>query len=144
MRHKPPEATEVCSRRKKSPVSYIHIASLRWRCSRSSVRPRIQFNDSSYKTTKDIPDFVVPRGDEREALSSRPERAARRATDGTGTPAAHPWRKRRGAQRRRCDRLAGAPVDIDEHRDGKQQREDGDERLVTVRRKSSTANGSRG
>ncbi len=60
VRYKLPEATEVQKLEKKSLVSYIHIgqpSQAKW-----GTAPRIQLNDS-YKTTKDILDFVAAERD---------------------------------------------------------------------------------
>ena len=59
VRYKLPEATEVQKLEKKSLVSYIHIGqpSLVMQA-KFGTAPRIQLNDS-YKTTKDILDFVA-------------------------------------------------------------------------------------
>ena len=64
--YKLPEATEVQKLEKKSLVSYIHIGqpSLAMQA-KFGTAPRIQLNDS-YKTTKDILDFVAA---ERDKLS---------------------------------------------------------------------------
>ena len=66
VRYKLPEATEVQKLEKKSLVSYIHIGqpSLVMQA-KFGTAPRIQLNDS-YKTTKDILDFVAA---ERDKLS---------------------------------------------------------------------------
>ena len=66
VRYKLPEATEVQKLEKKSLVSYIHIGqpSLAMQA-KFGTAPRIQLNDS-YKTTKDILDFVAA---ERDNLS---------------------------------------------------------------------------
>ena len=66
VRYKLPEATEVQKLEKKSLVSYIHIGqpSLAMQA-KFGTAPRIQLNDS-YKTTKDILDFVAA---ERDKLS---------------------------------------------------------------------------
>ena len=57
--YKLPEATEVQKLEKKNLVSYIHVGvpSLNMQ-SKFGTAPRIQLNDS-YKTTKDILDFVA-------------------------------------------------------------------------------------
>ena len=64
--YKLPEATEVQKLEKKNLVSYIHIGtpSLHLQ-SKFGAAPRIQLNDS-YKTTKDILDFIAA---ERDNLS---------------------------------------------------------------------------
>ena len=69
VRYKLPEATEVQKLEKKSLVSYIHIGqpSLVMQA-KFGTAPRIQLNDS-YKTTKDILDFVAA---ERDKLRGRP------------------------------------------------------------------------
>ena len=66
VRYKLPEATEVQKLEKKSLVSYIHIGqpSLVMQA-KFGTAPRSQLNDS-YKTTKDILDFVAA---ERDKLS---------------------------------------------------------------------------
>ena len=63
VRYKLPEATEVQKLEKKSLVSYIHIGqpSLSMQA-KFGTAPRIQLNDS-YKTTKDILDFVAAERD---------------------------------------------------------------------------------
>ena len=63
VRYKLPEATEVQKLEKKSLVSYIHIGqpSLAMQA-KFGTAPRIQLNDS-YKTTKDILDFVAAERD---------------------------------------------------------------------------------
>ena len=72
VRYKLPEATEVQKLEKKSLVSYIHIGqpSLVMQA-KFGTAPRIQLNDS-YKTTKDILDFVAANGyrNRREAGTS--------------------------------------------------------------------------
>lgn len=64
MRYKTPEATEVQKLEKKSLVSYI-IGQPSAMQAKFGTAPRIQLNDS-YKTTKDILDFVAA---ERDKLS---------------------------------------------------------------------------
>ncbi len=63
VRYKLPDATEVQKLEKKSLVSYIHIGqpSLAMQA-RFGTAPKIQLNDS-YKTTKDILDFVAAERD---------------------------------------------------------------------------------
>ena len=64
--YKVPEATEVQKLEKKSLVSYIHIGQpVLAMQEKFGTAPRIQLNDS-YKTTKDILDFVAG---ERDQLS---------------------------------------------------------------------------
>ena len=64
--YKVPEATEVQKLEKKSLVSYIHIGQPTLAMQEKfGTAPRIQLNDS-YKTTKDILDFVAG---ERDQLS---------------------------------------------------------------------------
>ncbi len=64
--YKVPEATEVQKLEKKSLVSYIHIGQpVLAMQAKFGTAPRIQLNDS-YKTTKDILDFVAG---ERDQLS---------------------------------------------------------------------------
>ena len=64
--YKVPEATEVQKLEKKSLVSYIHIGQPTIAMQEKfGTAPRIQLNDS-YKTTKDILDFVAG---ERDQLS---------------------------------------------------------------------------
>ena len=64
--YKVPEATEVQKLEKKSLVSYIHIGQpVLDMQEKFGTAPRIQLNDS-YKTTKDILDFVAG---ERDQLS---------------------------------------------------------------------------
>ena len=64
--YKVPEATEVQKHEKKSLVSYIHIGQPTLAMQEKfGTAPRIQLNDS-YKTTKDILDFVAG---ERDQLS---------------------------------------------------------------------------
>ena len=63
VRYKLPEATEVQKLEKKSLVSYIHIGQpARSMQAKWGTAPRIQLNDS-YKTTKDILDFVAAERD---------------------------------------------------------------------------------
>lgn len=64
VRYKLPDATEVQKLEKKSLVSYIHIGqpSLSMQA-KFGTAPRIQLNDS-YKTTKDILDFVAAERDQ--------------------------------------------------------------------------------
>ena len=64
--YKLPEATEVQKLEKKNLVSFIHIGvPVTSRQAKFGMAPRIQLNDS-YKTTKDILDFVAA---ERDNLS---------------------------------------------------------------------------
>ena len=57
--YKLPEATEVQKLEKKNLVSYIHIGvPAKHMQTKYGTAPRIQLNDS-YKTTKDILDFVA-------------------------------------------------------------------------------------
>ena len=64
--YKLPEATEVQKLEKKNLVSFIHIGvPVTSRQAKFGTAPRIQLNDS-YKTTKDILDFVAA---ERDNLS---------------------------------------------------------------------------
>ena len=64
--YKMPEATEVQKLEKKNLVSFIHIGvPVTSRQAKFGTAPRIQLNDS-YKTTKDILDFVAA---ERDNLS---------------------------------------------------------------------------
>ena len=65
VRYKLPEATEVQKLEKKSLVSYIHIGQPTLAMQAQFGTPRIQLNDS-YKTTRDILDFVAA---ERDKLS---------------------------------------------------------------------------
>ena len=66
VRYKLPEATEVQKLEKKSLVSYIHIGQPTLAMqAQFGTAPRIQLNDS-YKTTRDILDFVAA---ERDKLS---------------------------------------------------------------------------
>ena len=64
--YKLPEATEVQKLEKKNLVSFIHIGKpIKSRQAKFGEAPRIQLNDS-YKTTKDILDFIAA---ERDNLS---------------------------------------------------------------------------
>ena len=61
--YKLPEATEVQKLEKKNLVSFIHIGvPVTSRQAKFGMAPRIQLNDS-YKTTKDILDFVAAQRD---------------------------------------------------------------------------------
>ncbi len=64
VRYKLPEATEVQKLEKKSLISYIHIGqpSLAMQA-KFGTAPKIQLNDS-YKTTKDILDFIAAERDQ--------------------------------------------------------------------------------
>lgn len=64
VQYKLPDATEVQKLEKKSLVSYIHIGvpTLQMRA-KYGTAPKIQLNDS-YKTTKDILDFVAAERDQ--------------------------------------------------------------------------------
>ena len=63
VRYKLPEASEVQKLEKKSLVSYIHIGQpSRAMQAKWGTAPRIQLNDS-YKTTRDILDFVAAERD---------------------------------------------------------------------------------
>ena len=98
VRYKLPEATEVQKLEKKSLVSYIHIGqpSLAMQA-KFGTAPRIQLNDS-YKTTKDILDFVAA---ERDKLSE----ADRASMTSQGRPDhENGYRNRREAGASPCQR----------------------------------------
>lgn len=64
VRYKLPDATEVQKLEKKSLVSYIHIGQpIPAMQAKFGTAPKIQLNDS-YKTTKDILDFVAAERDQ--------------------------------------------------------------------------------
>lgn len=70
VRYKLPEATEVQKLEKKSLVSFIHIGPPAMTMqAKFGTAPRIQLNDS-YKSTRDILDFVAAERDKH--LRSRP------------------------------------------------------------------------